>query len=120
MMSKLTLAVLLATAALWVEERHRIVIEPDMRPALATVSCPDNDNVPYTAGCIAFLKGATTAGMRWRADAAPALEAQAPPTRAPGYGAACPDNENRPYGASCIAFLNGGSAGTDASSPRPR
>jgi hypothetical protein len=29
--------------------------------------CPDNDKVPYSASCIAFLKGATETGMRWRA-----------------------------------------------------
>ena len=37
-------------------------------------ACPHNDNVPYSAGCLAFLKGATETGMRWRVSA-PAMPA---------------------------------------------
>ena len=36
-------------------------------PLRAPAPCPDNDQVPYSASCIAFLKGATETGMRWRA-----------------------------------------------------
>ena len=40
----------------------------DVQPA----PCPDNDKVPYSASCIAFLKGATEIGMQWRATDPPA------------------------------------------------
>ncbi len=35
----------------------------------AAPACPDRDNVPYSVGCLAFLQGATTTGMRWRVSA---------------------------------------------------
>ena len=43
---------------------------PPARPLPSgQAACPDNDNVPYSARCIVFLKGATELGMRWRVNA---------------------------------------------------
>jgi hypothetical protein len=41
--------------------------QQDVQPA----PCPDSDKVPYSASCIAFLRGATDTGMNWRATAEP-------------------------------------------------
>ncbi len=76
-MSKLDLAVILAVVAggaLWLEHRHRIVIEPPastelIAPAPAA-ACPDSDNVPYSASCLVFLGSGYMSGMNWRANAA--------------------------------------------------
>jgi len=74
---KLDLAVILvafAAGAFWLEQGHQVVIDA---PATDTVSaaaaaCPENDNVPYSPTCIAFLTGATETGMRWRVTDRPA------------------------------------------------
>jgi hypothetical protein len=74
------------------------------------VACPDNDNVPYSAGCLNFLKGATELGMRWRINATdgPAVVATVYPAVSGRLaGPACPDTDNVPYTASCLAFLSG-------------
>jgi hypothetical protein len=75
--SKFELAVIAATiagAALWIEQGHRIVIDAPAQTELAArapaAACPDNDNVPYSASCIAFLEGGSTTRMLWRANAA--------------------------------------------------
>ena len=67
-MSKFDLAVIVAAVAggaFWIEHRHRVVIDApasaDGRHAPAA-ACPDNDNVPYSAGCIVFLEAATCPG----------------------------------------------------------
>ena len=83
-MSKFDLAVIVAAVAggaLWIEHRHHVVIDapappnwPRVAPAAA---CPDNDNVPYSAGCIVFLGSGYLSGMNWQANAAES----APPTR---------------------------------------
>jgi hypothetical protein len=59
-------AVLLGGAVL-IEGGHRVVIDA---PAAAnpgqhaSAACPDNDNVPYSAACIAFLNGDAPGGSR--------------------------------------------------------
>ena len=75
-MSKFELAVIAATivgAALWIEHGHRIVIDApaqtDLSSRAPAPACPDNDNVPYSAGCIAFLEGGSATDLRWRANA---------------------------------------------------
>jgi hypothetical protein len=74
-MSKRGLAILLiaiAGGALWIEQGHRVVIDaPVAETAVAGAACSDTDAVPYSASCIAFMKGATETGMRWRATADP-------------------------------------------------
>ena len=64
-MSKLGLAVIFVatvSAALWIEHGHRIVIEAappaDLASLARAAACPDNDTMPYSASCIAFLEGA--------------------------------------------------------------
>jgi hypothetical protein len=78
MLSKLDLAVIVASVLfglLWIEHEHRIVIDAPTQAELAAAAaaaaaCPDNDSVPYSTACLDYLKGATTAGMTWRANAA--------------------------------------------------
>ena len=63
LISKLDLAVIVAViaAAVWIEHEHRIVIETpepaDFTSLASAAVCPDNDTVPYSASCIAFLQG---------------------------------------------------------------
>jgi hypothetical protein len=63
--SKLGLAVIVVAVvggALWVEHGHRIDIEApapaDFASLARAAACPDNDTMPYSASCIAFLEGA--------------------------------------------------------------
>jgi hypothetical protein len=84
--SKFELTVVAATivgAALWIEHGHRIVIDAPAQADLASrapaPACPDNDNVPYSASCIAFLQGGSTLHWQWRINTATgALPVQAP------------------------------------------
>jgi len=63
-----------AGAALWIEHRHHVVIDAPASTELASwapaAACPDNDNVPYSAGCIVFLGSSYLSGMNWQANAA--------------------------------------------------
>jgi hypothetical protein len=75
--SKLNLAVIVAVfvgGALWIEHGHRIVIDApppvDLASLAPAAACPDNDNVPYSASCIAFLEGGSATHFQWRANAA--------------------------------------------------
>ena len=67
-MSKLDLAIIAAAifgGAILIEGGHRVVIDA---PAQADTvmrmpaACPHNDNVPYSAACIAFLEGRAPVG----------------------------------------------------------
>jgi hypothetical protein len=54
-------AILIAAAiggAIWIEHDQRVVIDAPVIEVVAPVvaACPDNDAVPYTASCIAYLK----------------------------------------------------------------
>ena len=35
-------------------------------PAAASSPCPERDDIPYSDACLAYLRGATSLGMRWR------------------------------------------------------
>jgi len=74
MMWKLDLAIafaVIAGCALWIEHRHRVVIEaPAMTEVAATAPCPDSDTVPYSASCLAFLGRGFALSMSWQANAA--------------------------------------------------
>jgi len=81
LVSKFDLAVIVAAVAggaLWIEQRHHIVIDAPARAELASsapaAACPDNDNVPYSAGCIVFLGSGYLSGMNWQANAAKASQ----------------------------------------------
>ena len=53
--------VLLGGAALWIEYGHRTVTDAPTSIQLdalaAARACPDSENMPYTATCLAFLNG---------------------------------------------------------------
>jgi len=56
--SKLDLAVIAAVVVcttVWIEARHRVLIEETIRPEQS--ACPDNDNQPYSENCLRFLSG---------------------------------------------------------------
>src|SRR5262249_40562706 len=78
--------------------------------APAGTVCPDSENVPYSADCIAFMQGDVASGVRvsWHVST---KNVPAPPTQAVGSldtsGTPCPSNENAPYSATCIRFLSG-------------
>jgi hypothetical protein len=83
--SKLGLAVIVVAVvggALWIEHGHRIVIEASPPADLALLAraaaCPDNDTMPYSASCIAFLEGGPATQFQWRANAAAAIPLYAP------------------------------------------
>jgi hypothetical protein len=112
-LSKLDLVVVavLAVGMLWIEHEHRIkLLTPtDIEAAAADASaCPDNDSVPFSADCIAFIRGGGSPAVRSRVSAAaptPSPDAQG---RAELHAPACPaSNESAPYSATCLRFLSG-------------
>jgi hypothetical protein len=54
------IGVSIAGAALWIEYEHRTVTDAltltELDVLAAAKACPDNENVPYTASCLAFLR----------------------------------------------------------------
>jgi hypothetical protein len=85
LVSKFDLAVIVAAVAggaLWIEHRHHVVIDAPASTELASwapaAACPDNDNVPYSAGCIVFLGSSYLSGMNWQANAAERAPATGP------------------------------------------
>ena len=93
--SKLDLAVIVAAiagGALWIEHGHRIdhrsAGSRRIRRAAPAAACPDNDNVPYSAGCIAFLGSGYASGMRWQAIAPRACRDARAPARMSGHNEA--------------------------------
>ena len=119
MVSKLDLAMIIASiagAVLWIEHRHQIFTDAPMPTELsslaAAAACPDSENIPYNANCIAFMQGGVASDIRGRVNAEEKVAAaQSLPKHieliSPALGAACPDNENTPYSANCIAYLTG-------------
>jgi hypothetical protein len=115
---RLDLAVIVAAiagAALWIEHGHHVNIEtPPGAAFIASVgaACPDNDNVPYSARCLAFLTGATEIGMRWRirAEERPTVMHAEESTTSLTSPTVCPANDTVPYNARCLAFLTGRSS----------
>jgi hypothetical protein len=105
-------AALIAGCAFWIERGHRITIDAPAPFELATSpaagACPDNDRGPYSADCLAFLKGDSNPPAGWqivvvRMPAIPAYE----PRRTDLSAAACPVNDNMPYPPDCLSFLSG-------------
>jgi hypothetical protein len=118
MATKLDIAViftLAATCALWIEQGHHVVIdEPTpselVSAAAATVkACPDNDGVPYSANCLAFLFGTNSQSdvQNPAPNSDPAPKSGIDPL---GTTAACPDRDDVPYSAGCLAYLQGATA----------
>jgi hypothetical protein len=110
--SKLDVAVVavLAVGMLWIEHEHRTVVATpaaaEVAPSAASV-CPDTDDVPFSADCIALINGGALSEVSSRSNARPL--APAPDTQhAELRGPACPpSNENAPYSADCLKFLSG-------------
>ena len=90
-----------AGAALWLENGHRVFIDApfaaDASSAAAAAGCAENDTMPYSEDCVAFLTVRTESAPRMQG---PASVAAPEP---------CPDNDRVPYSPSCIAFLKGAS-----------
>src|SRR4051812_20648065 len=115
MVSKVDLAVvaaLVAGCAFWIERGHRITIDAPTAFELAAAptpdACPDNDRGPYSADCLAFLKGGSDPPAGWqivavRMPAMPDYESK----RADLSAAACPANDSMPYPPDCLRFLTG-------------
>ena len=108
-MSKFDLAVIVAAVAggaLWIEHRHRVVIDAPASAELAAhapaAACPDNDNVPYSAGCIVFLGSSYLSGMNWQANAAES----APPYKARSHLAITKTGARQPSGLALPAGLS--------------
>ena len=107
------IAALVAAAVLWIEHGNRVDSDIPVGAANAASAgsvCPDSENVPYSADCIAFMQGDVASAVRasWRE---PAKNLPVTPTQAVGSaeasGSPCPNNENTPYSANCIRFLSG-------------
>jgi hypothetical protein len=114
MVSKLDIAVvaaLVAGCAFWIERGHRITIDAPTPSELAEAppACPDNDRVPYSADCLAFLQGNSETEMGWRlATTEREPKALVSSTKRPEpSSASCPDNDSVPYPPACIRFLSG-------------
>src|SRR5262249_44967792 len=98
--------VALAGALLSIEQSHHIDIDASARPerlVRAATACPDNDNVPYSAPCLADLEG----GAEGRRVMHAAIAAAAVRSIDEATPAACPAADNVPYSARCLAFLSG-------------
>jgi hypothetical protein len=98
----LAIVVFVAVGMLWIEHGHRISVATPMAAAApAAAACPDSDSVPFSADCIAFIDGGSSAAARTRMSVVAGAPAASP-------DAPCPqNNENRPYSARCIKFLSG-------------
>ena len=116
MVSKIDLAVIAgvcAGCAFWIEQGHHIAIDAptpsELAAALPVGVCPENDRVPYSAACLAFLAGDDPTPLGWRIAAADRkFTALVFPPRHPELGStACPDNDNVPYPANCLRFMSG-------------
>jgi hypothetical protein len=103
-LSKFDLAIVVFVAAgtLWIEHGHRISIATPMAAAAPAASaCPDNDSIPFSADCIAFIDDGASAAARTRRSVVASGPATSPDAPCP------PSNENSPYSARCIKFLSG-------------
>jgi hypothetical protein len=111
-LDSLVIMAAIASTVLWIEHGHHINIELPAQSDTSTAptACPGNDNVPYSAGCLTFLKGATETGMRWRITAPEspvlAIYSRTAVQISPSMST-CPETDSVPYGASCLAFLKG-------------
>ena len=77
----LVIVVAIVAGALWIEQRHHVVIDAPAPAEVASpppaAACLDNDNVPYSAGCLRFLSGGHLSGAGWQANAAERAAARA-------------------------------------------
>jgi hypothetical protein len=112
-LSKLDLAVTaaLAVGLLWIEHEHRIILAtPAAAEAAVSAAsvCPETDDVPFSADCIAFIDGGVLPNVRSEPNTDGAAALSDAQQRAELHRPACPSsNENAPYSADCIKFLSG-------------
>jgi hypothetical protein len=116
-LDRIVIVAVIAGAALWIEHGHRTVTDAPTRAELdalaAARACPDNENMPYTPACLAFLQGSAGSELRWRPTAAgrvPAERAFMPKDlelTSVAPRAACADSDAMPYTSNCIAFMTG-------------
>jgi hypothetical protein len=104
--------VALVGGMLWIEAEHRVVLDAPttQKQAARAAGCADNDDVPYTAGCLAFLGDAPPTRWRVRSIENTAQRASAPERVEPmsiASTSACPDTDNVPYTARCVRYLSG-------------
>ena len=105
-LSKFDLAIVaaLAAALFWVEHEHRIIIATPAaaKAAPAGSICPENDSVPFSPDCLAFIEGGAPVVR------AHTVAAETPAATNDPHEAACPaSNENGPYSARCLKFMSG-------------
>jgi hypothetical protein len=48
--------VVIITGALWIEQGHRLVVEPLAAEMIAAQACPGTDAVPYSGRCLEFIQ----------------------------------------------------------------
>ena len=68
-MSKLAYAIAIVAAlagAVWIEQGHRLVVEPLAAEAIAAKACPGTDAVPYSARCLEFIQASSDSPTRVR------------------------------------------------------
>ena len=98
----LTIVVVVAAGMLWIEHGHRTSIAtPTTAETPAASACPDNDSVPFSADCIAFIDGSVSHAARTPMRVVASATTASPDVPCP------PSNENSPYSARCIKFLSG-------------
>jgi len=73
--SRIDLLIIAASAGgvLWIEHANRIRIEtstPAEVAQLDTAVCPENESVPFSADCMAFIQGGVGSDVRRRLNAA--------------------------------------------------
>jgi uncharacterized membrane protein len=81
--SKLNIVLLAAVAGgvLWIERSHHIKIEASTPAEVTTRApalCPENESVPFSADCMAFIQGSVGSVVRRSINAADALSAESP------------------------------------------
>jgi hypothetical protein len=116
MVSKIDVAVIAASFAgctFWIEQGHHIAIDAptpsELAGAAPAAACPDNDRVPYSAACLAFLAGDNHTTPGWRIATTDRIISALvfPPGNTEINSAACPDNDNVPYPSNCLRFMSG-------------
>jgi len=106
-----------AAAALWIEHGHRTVTDAstpgELDARAAARACPDNEKMPYTSTCLAFLQRDAPAETRSWPNAAERTHMEQPAAAknaeltSVASRPACADNDTEPYTASCVAFMTG-------------
>src|SRR3954454_17534567 len=103
------IVVLLGGAALWIEYGHRTATDArtstELDALAAARACPDSENMPYTATCLAFLNG--SAAPERRANAPERGVVEQPSATKALESSPCGDTDAVPYTPNCIAFMSG-------------